>query len=133
MMLPLVVCFVGASSVVGSWMAYMASVPSGRVPVRPVGHFVAQTLGMTAATVGVVSAGSGPNLYLALVPASVAWTMGGLFFFLFTQRRTPLGNLRVAVGDPLPAFTARTGDGGTFDSGQLVGGRTLFKFFRGHW
>ena len=57
----------------------------------------------------------------------------GLFFYLFSIRHTPLGDIRVALGDPLPAFSALTPSGAPFSSAELAGQRVLLKFFRGHW
>lgn len=56
-----------------------------------------------------------------------------MFGYLYTQRATPVGRLRVAVGDPLRPFTALTPEGNTFDAASFQGRRVLLKFFRGHW
>jgi cytochrome oxidase Cu insertion factor (SCO1/SenC/PrrC family) len=39
----------------------------------------------------------------------------------------------VAIGGPLPAFTAPDENGTPFDFSSLQGRPTLLKFFRGHW
>jgi len=134
--LPLLLTGGGAIAVLGSWALYMGSVPSGRVPPRPVGHIIAQAVGMALAITGMAQVVTTPTLPIGLPSAALAGpalTMGGLFLFLLTQRKTPLGKLRVAVGDPMLPFSATTRDGEAFHSDQLRGQRVLFKFFRGHW
>lgn len=131
---PLVLAVGGFTLVLGSWVAYMATVPSGRVPLRPFGHLAVQSVGGVLGVVGIGSAvvGGGPLLGPVL-PGAMAAVMAGLFVFLYSQRSTPVGQLRISVGAPLRAFTAGTPDGDTFDSASLKGRRVLLKFFRGHW
>jgi len=125
----------GALAVMGSWVMYMATVPSGRVPARPVGHMVAQGLGTAAVVVGITQAISGgaSATLIALSMGSLPLVMGPLFFFLLSQRKTPVGKITVGVGDRLPAFAAVESTGEPFESQSLAGQRVLFKFFRGHW
>ncbi len=134
MAVPVVLAIAGLVLVLGSWVTYMATVPSGKVPVRPLGHLASQGAGALAAAWGIASAyGSGVGVLAAVVAGGTAITMSSLFFFLYSQRATPLGRLRVKVGDPLRPFTALTPEGETFDSASLQGRRVLLKFFRGHW
>ena len=125
----------GALAVMSSWIMYLASVPSGRVPARPYGHMLAQGAGTIAVLVGIaraLPAGLDATL-IALSVGSLPLVMGPLFFFLLSQRKTPLGKLAVKVGDPLPAFAAVDSTGAPFHSDSLRGQRVLLKFFRGHW
>jgi hypothetical protein len=125
----------GALAVVGSWVLYLATVPSGRVPARPVGHMVVQGLGTTAAlsSLWLAVPGGFMAVIMAISVASPALIMGPLFFFLLSQRKTPIGRLTVRVGDRLPEFSAVDSSGAPFRSPQLAGQRILLKFFRGHW
>jgi len=130
---PLLLAGAGFATVLGSWVTYFATVPSGKVPLRPFGHLAAQAAGTALGVAGLASAlGTGSVLGPALL-AVPAVTMGALFGFLYTQRATPVGRLRVSVGDPLRPFTALTPEGDTFDAASLRGKRVLLKFFRGHW
>lgn len=125
---------IGSSLVLGSWVTYMATVPSGKVPARPYGHLAAQAVGGLLALWGIASAiGTDAGLVRPALAGSLGLTMSGLFFFLYSQRATPVGNLTVAVGQPLRPFTALTAERSTFDSDALAGRRVLLKFFRGHW
>ncbi len=130
---PVIFAAAGLATVVTSWVAYMATVPSGKVPLRPYGHFAAQALGAGLAGTGMATAMTTGGVLLPALVGAPAVTLAGLFGYLYTQRATPVGRLRVAVGDPLRPFTALTPEGDTFDAASLRGRRVLLKFFRGHW
>ncbi len=128
-----IVAGLGLLLVLASWVTYMATVPSGKVPLRPVGHLLAQALGGAAGVAGLGLAATDGGLWFSVPLGGLAATMAGLFFYLYSVRKTPSGRLTVAVGQPLRPFTALTPEGVTFDSASLKGRRTLLKFFRGHW
>lgn len=121
--------------VVGTWVAYMATVPSGKVPERPVAHLIALSVGVGLALAAIALAvGKGAGLVaLVLAITAMPLMMSGLFVYLLSLRKTPVGDIRVAVGDALPAFTSTTDAGQPFTSAELGGQRVLLKFFRGHW
>ena len=125
----------GLTAVMIAWGSYLASISRGRVAVRPIGTSALQLAGMALAVAGVVcSARDGADLVaLAIGLASFALAMGGLFFFLLSQRKTPIGQLRVALGDPLIAFASNDSEGRAFHTDELAKKRILLKFFRGHW
>lgn len=131
---PIIVALAGFTLVLGSWVAYMATVPSGKVPAKPWGHMGTQAVGAMLGTTSVwMALGTGLGMIIPLAFGGVAATMAGLFFYLFSQRATPSGRLTVAVGQPLRPFVATTPEGTPFDSASLQGRRILLKFFRGHW
>jgi len=111
------------------WVAYMGRVPSGKVPARPVGSIGAQLVALVTGLWAVVWFPSG----LVIGLSSVGIIMSALFLWLLTQRKTPVGNITVRVGDHLPAFEARTDAGAPFSTDEFRGQRVLLKFFRGHW
>ncbi len=124
----------GLLVVLGTWIAYFARVPSGKVPIRPIGSIVLQCLGMGLAVTGLLQGPiSGAVGVGVAAMAGLTLLMGALFLWLLTQRKTPVGDLKVAVGDQILAFSAQSADGSTFQSGELLGKRTLLKFFRGGW
>jgi hypothetical protein len=125
----------GFLAVMVAWGTYLATIPSGRVPVRPVGWIILQLAGIAAAVSAVVwsiRSGGSPGLAV-IVPAVLALMMGSTFFYLLSQRKTPIGDLKVKVGDKLLPFEATTSDGAGFHTDSLAGKRTLLKFFRGGW
>ncbi|MBV1860564.1 MAG: hypothetical protein KUG77_19280 [Nannocystaceae bacterium] len=130
---PLAFAGAGFAAVLTSWVTYLATTPSGKVPVRPYGHFAAQALGVGLAATGIATGVTTGGALLPVLVGAPAVTFAAMFGYLYTQRATPAGRLQVAVGDPLRPFTALTPEGDTFDVASLLGRRVLLKFFRGHW
>lgn len=124
-----------ALTVTATWVAYFARVPSGNVPARPIFSIAAQLLGVGLAIAALLQPAPplawGGALVAAL--AAVGLLLAGLFLWLLTQRKTPVGALKVAVGDTLLPFVALTSEGAPFDVAGLRGERVLLKFFRGGW
>jgi len=63
----------------------------------------------------------------------MAVLLGFGFFWLLAQRKTPIGKLRVKVGDTILPFKTATSEGAEFNTDELAGKRILLKFFRGGW
>ena len=125
----------GFVAVMVAWISYLATIPSGKVPARPVGSIILQLAGMVAAASAVVWSfrdGGSPGV-AAVVPAVFALMMGSAFMYLLSLRKTPIGNLKVKVGEALLPFEATTSDGTRFRTDSLAGKRTILKFFRGGW
>jgi hypothetical protein len=122
-------------AVMGTWGVYLASIPRGKVPVRPLGSVIMQFLGAGLAGLAIVWNYQGPETSGAavIVPAALALMMALTFLWLLTQRKTPIGDLRVKVGDSILSFKSTTSDGVGFHSDELMGKRTLLKIFRGSW
>ena len=98
----------GLVMVMGAWISYLATIPSGRVPARPIGTIILQLAGIVLAVTAVIwsfRTGGSPGAAV-IVPAAFALLMGSTFFYLLSQRTTPIGNLRVKVGDTLLPFEA---------------------------
>jgi len=121
--------------VMGTWVKYFSTVPGGKVPARPIGSIIIQCLGIVlAVAANVWNYQSTRSFSIAvIVPAVLALMMGLFFLWLLTQRKTPIGDLKVKVGDTLLPFETKTSDGGKFHTDDLSGKRVLLKFFRGGW
>ena len=125
----------GATSVTVGWVAYFIKVYDNATPQRPVGSMILEVGGALSAVAAIVLSfadGGSPGAGV-IVPAALALPMGLLFPALMSQRKTPVGDLRVEVGDSMLPFRAQTSEGVPFDSDELLGRRVLFKFFRGGW
>ena len=125
----------GFLMVMTAWVTYLATIPSGRVPARPVGAIILQLAGIVLAVSAVVWSfrdGGAPGAAV-IVPTVFALMMGSTFFYLLSLRKTPIGDLKVEVGDTLLPFEATASDGTVFNTDSLAGKRTLLKFFRGGW
>jgi hypothetical protein len=125
----------GLVVVMGTWIAYLSTIPRGIVPARPLGSIIFQCVGIGLAISAVISAigGGGTAGIGVIAPAVMALMMGSAFFWLLSIRKTPVGDLKVKVGDRLLNFEAMTAEGTRFHSNDLAGKRTLLKFFRGGW
>ena len=117
------------------WFLYLASIAKDRVPRRALAMFgsqgaaiVASGLAMVSLRGGAVSEVVGPG-----VVSGLAVIVALLFFVLYSQRKTPLGGIQVEVGQPLPPFSLRDGEGTMVSTSDWRGDRILLKFFRGSW
>lgn len=121
--------------VMGTMFAYFSTIPRGIVPERITGLVLKLSFGMALAVAAIaysvqVSGSAGAAV---IAPSAVALMFGGFLLWLLSQRKTPVGELKVAVGDALLSFKATTSDGTGFHTDSLAGKRTLLKFFRGGW
>ncbi len=82
-------------------------------------------LGLLAFVQGI---GTGAGI---LAGASVL--LGGVYFGLLSLAGQSKQAPAVAVGSPLPEFSAPDQDGRPFTPSSLRGRPVLLKFFRGHW
>ena len=119
---------VGLAIIVISWMWYLALIPAERVPARPYLHAALMVVGMGLCAIGAAELAIGP-----LIMGASGWLLGGFFLYLLSVAALPDGELTVAIGDPLPAFTAADHRGQVIASSDWHGERVLLKFFRGHW
>ena len=120
--------------IMSAWFSYLATIPRGKVPVRPIGTLIMQCVGMGMAILAIVLSYQASGLSVAVtIPAAIALIMGPLFFWLLSQRKTPIGDLKVKVGDKLLPFEAITSEGVSFHTDEFTGQRIFLKFFRGGW
>ena len=121
--------------VMGTLVTYLRTIPRGEVPESVGSLVMGLVLGVGLAAAAIVwslqSAGSAGVAVIA--PAAFALMMGTFFLWVVTQRKTPVGDLQLEVGDKLLPFEASTSEGASFTTAKLAGKRTLFKFFRGGW
>ena len=111
------------------WILYFAAVPTNQVAGRTPVSVLLEFTGLALA-VFTLARGSSAGAMALAIPAAI---LSLFFFFLLTQRKTPVGEITVAVGDTLPAFEALLSDGKGFHSDSMAGQRLLLKFFRGSW
>lgn len=124
----------GCTSVVVGWVQYLATIQRDDVPRVPQTMFLAQGLGVALAASSVAAGFAGGGVPAgALAMVGFAAMMAAFFFGLYSQRKTPLGKLQVAVGEPMLAFEAMDSTGQRVSSDDWRGRRVLLKFFRGSW
>jgi len=133
--LPLGLSISGFIVAIATWLVYLRSIPRMEVPVNPIGSKIFLGVGICLGASAIILDGQGSETsgFFVFIPAILAVLLGFGFFWLFAQRKTPIGNLKTKVGDPLLPFKAMTAGGTEFHSDELAGKRILFKFFRGGW
>jgi hypothetical protein len=121
--------------VMGTWITYLRSILRMQVAVKPTSTLIFQSIGIGLGLLAIFYNIQYSEMFskLVFIPAIFAIMFGSVFWLFYAQRKTPIGNLKVKVGDKLLPFTAATSDGRTFDSDELTGKRILLKFFRGAW
>ena len=120
----------------GSWVQYLSTVPRGIVPAWPTGSLFIQAVGFLAGIAALAMLNfARPILGTVSIFLAVMAIGMSIFFYwlLFTQRKTPIGDIRVQVGDKVLPFKLLTAEGRPFNSDEMQGKRILFKFFRGGW
>lgn len=127
--MPISLALLGLGLTFASWGVYMAAIARERVPPRPLGHVAAQVGALAASLVAIVV---GPSI-ATIAAAVLTVPLAALFLFLLSQAPVPDATIRVAVGQPLLAFSAQTSEGASWSTEQLRGRRVLLKFFRGAW
>ena len=131
----IVLSVTGLIVVLGSIIVYFSTIPNGKVPEKISGLVLRLCFGIGLSVLAVVWSYQTTGFFkLAVVaPAVFATLFGSLILWLLSLRKTPIGNLKVKVGDKLLPFEATTSGDVAFHSDALVGKRTLLKFFRGGW
>ena len=121
--------------VMGTLVTYLRTIPRGKVPESVGGLVIGLLVGIGLAAAGIVwSIQSTESAGVAVIaPAVFALMFGTFFLWVVTQRKTPVGDLQLKVGDKLLSFEASTSEGAGFTTAELAGKRTLLKFFRGGW
>ena len=121
--------------VMGTLVTYLRTIPRGKVPESVGGLATGLLVGLGLATAGIVWSiqNTGSAGVAVIVPAAFALMMGTFFLWVVSQRKTPLGDLQLKVGDTLLSFEAGTAEGAVFTTDELAGKRSLLKFFRGGW
>jgi peroxiredoxin len=126
---------IGFLVVFGSIVQYFRTIPRGTVP-KQIGGFAGKlAFGVALSVIGVYlgATGTGSAGLLVYIPAGLSIIFGSFILWVLTQRKTPLGDIKVKVGDKILPFTAQTSQGAPFESSELSGKRILLKFFRGGW
>lgn len=123
----------GLALVLGTWVAYLRTIPRGTVPVWPAVSIGVLSTGVAMAVVGAALGLVRNGSAAAVGPAVPAVGLAVFFFWLLSQRKTPVGEIKVAVGDALLPFAAVTASGARWHTEDLARRRVLLKFFRGGW
>jgi len=116
-------------------VVYFRKVGKSRTPEVPVALLFSLLLGIGLGFYAIALAFEGSTwdrLVAGFLGGLPILTGSGLLWIL-SQRKTPVGNIRVSVGDMVPDFQVLDSEGTQFSAQELKGQRTLFKFYRGSW
>ena len=120
--------------VLGIVVSYFSKVAEAKLSHKIGGWVVSLMVGLATAVASIVWGLQSGSLGAAVIaPASLAIALSSGMLYLFSLRKTPVGELKVKVGDKLLPFSATTSEGVAFQSEELADRRILFKFFRGGW
>tara|TARA_R110002096_G_scaffold171490_1_gene344323 strand:+ start:70 stop:462 length:393 start_codon:yes stop_codon:yes gene_type:complete len=126
---PQLLAVIALGIAVATWAVYLVAIAKNTLSGLP---WTSMALMLAALGGGALAIAWQPTAPV-IVPAAVGITMSGLFLWLLSVRKTPVGEINVSVGDTLLPFAAQRGDGSQFQSDSLAGQRVLLKFFRGSW
>jgi hypothetical protein len=119
-------------------VVYFRLIPEGKVTDKVAGLVSMLLLGGGLAVAAIIwhvrgdAVGVGGAIAV-IAPAVFAMMLASTLLFFISQRKTPIGDIKVKVGDQLLPFASLTADGIPFHTDQLANKRTLLKFFRGGW
>jgi peroxiredoxin len=132
---PIILAAVALVVALGGFIQYFRTIPRNKVPENPVALKFYSILGIVLAVSALYMGipGSVGSVIAVIALSFFPLFMGSFILWILTQRKTPIGDIKVKVGDTLLPFTATTSDGAVFNSEELRGKRTLLKFYRGGW
>ena len=68
------------------------------------------------------------NLIVVVILALLIWSTSAIFSFFLATKATPIGEIKVSVGEQILPFTTAN-----FDYASLMGKGILLKLYRGSW
>ena len=125
----LTLALLGLGATLVGLVVYFSTIVKHQVPERPVGFIGALIIGIALSSTALwmeVTVG-------IAIPAVLSILTGVIFLWILTLRKTPLGDIKVKVGDTVFPFKSQTDANQPFDETAFQGKRTLLKFHRGAW
>ncbi len=131
----LILAVVGFVFTFTSLVLYLRTIPQNRVPTSVFGFASRMAIGAAISGVAIYLGitGVGAAGWMVYVPAGLGLVVGAMILVFLTQRKTPLGDIKIKVGEPYIPFSAKTPEGEDYSSDAFKGKRILFKLFRGGW
>ena len=129
------IALAGLVLVIGALIQYFSTIPSNKVPEKPVALITLLSVGALLGIISIIVSVQTSLLSLTsvIIPSALSLFLAAAVFWLLSQRKTPIGDIKVKVGDQMLPFNATTSEGREFHTSELDGKRTLLKFFRGGW
>ena len=121
---------IGFLVLVAALVHYFAKLKKNQTPKNPILLKSAMVIGSVLSVWSLVTLSYQLNAttFLVLFFALNTLSTSAIFAYFLATKATPIGEIKIKVGDMLPAFKTAG-----FDSDSLIGKRTLLKFYRGSW
>lgn len=124
---------IGFSIAIIGVAAYFIKVKKNNTPKRPIGLITTFSIGLILGGYAIYLSNSTLALVLAVITFTLTAFICAMLLFFLLQRKTPIGNIKVKLGDSIIPFSTPLFDGNTFNTENLQGKRALLKFYRGSW
>ena len=118
----LALILIGGSATLWFRLCFQVRIPKS----TPFLFILCYLLGITLGAISIINEGGNDFAYWAV-------GLGVLLLYLVLTGTQKIGDKVIAVGDTLPSFMGTDDRNNHFDSSQLLGKRTLIKFYRGFW
>ncbi|MEE8151259.1 MAG: peroxiredoxin family protein [Nitrosomonadaceae bacterium] len=132
---PILIAIVGLVVTFGAIAHYFSTISRNKVPENVIVLRVSIIIGIVLVIIALFTGipGSVGSVIGIILLAIITIFLGSFILWMLSQLKTPIGNIKVKVGDTILPFETKNSDGENFSTSQLRGKRTLLKFFRGAW
>ena len=135
MNIALVFALLGLFSTLTGFCTYFSKMKKNSAPKIPLGVAAGLLVGLILGA-HAISLSGGLSLLLKtaiVIPFIFTLLLGSVFTFLLLQKKPPLNEIKVDLGDSFLPFSSTDTGGQPFSTNDLKGQRVLLKFYRGSW
>ena len=132
-MTALTIALLGILSSIIGLVVYLKKMKKSKTPKKPIGLIISMLLGLCFGGYAVSLSNTTTEFIVAFILLGFTVFITAMLSFLLLQKKAPLGDIKVKIGDLIIPFEANTFESDTFSTETLKGKRTLLKFFRGSW
>lgn len=129
----IVFSILGVISTVTGIVLYMKKVKSNQTPKVPVALMISFIIAFYFGIHAIQLSETLTETIIVSVLFTLTTFITLFLIFILLNRSTPIGDIKVNVGENMLSFKSIDYNGKEFNSDNLVGKRTLLKFFRGSW
>jgi peroxiredoxin len=132
-MLAIVFAVLGLVVSLTGLVTYLAKAKQSKTPRAPIGLPFAMLVGTGLGWYATTLAIGTTQTVMTAIPLALTSLISVILIFLFSQKKTPIGDIKVSIGDTVLPFELKDYNGNAFSTEDLTGKRTLLKFYRGSW
>ncbi len=118
---------------IAGFVSYFAKLKKNKTPKYPIGLATTLPVSIVLGFYAVSLSNSALLTIITALPVGLVTLVSAMLLFFLVQKNTPIGNIKVKLGDSILPFTTSNFEGDTFNTESLKGKRTLLKFYRGSW